>query len=348
MKEEEEQAASPPVTADPAIKLFGRTIPVTAGGSNEPAEAAEDEKSLKSGKQETDLTVTATGTNSVAVATAEDSQGRSNEHKEAEEGGQEVGSQGKNLKKPDKPAPCPRCESLDTKFCYYNNYNINQPRHFCKNCQRYWTAGGTLRNVPVGAGRRKNKHVGLQARNGAMADRSVVATVEADSQESVQQLLPCAGSRISPLKHPQIPRQCPALPALDASSGSSTITSIRQDHGPPDGGPFSFYNGAWPYGFNVGWSGTVPAGSHGVVGTGQLLSGNGMATWNAPPNGIWTGAGVLPWASLLPGMPGSHWVVPPGWGGWTIEFRVIGFFIQLRTCVSWPRIFWDTFGNVMS
>jgi Dof domain, zinc finger len=24
-------------------------------------------------------------------------------------------------------------------------------------CQRYWTAGGTLRNVPVGAGRRKNK-----------------------------------------------------------------------------------------------------------------------------------------------------------------------------------------------
>ncbi len=25
-------------------------------------------------------------------------------------------------------------------------------------CQRYWTAGGTLRNVPVGAGRRKNKN----------------------------------------------------------------------------------------------------------------------------------------------------------------------------------------------
>jgi len=84
------------------------------------------------------------------------------------------------------------------------------------------------------------------------------------------------------------------------------------------GGPFGFYNGAWPYGFNVGWSGTVPAGSHGVVGTGQLLSGNGMATWNTPPNGVWTGAGVLPWTSLLPGMPGSPWVVPPGWGGWTV------------------------------
>ncbi|GER45341.1 Dof zinc finger protein [Striga asiatica] len=61
------------------------------------------------------------------------------------------------LKKPDKILPCPRCNSMDTKFCYFNNYNVNQPRHFCKNCQRYWTAGGSMRNVPVGAGRRKNK-----------------------------------------------------------------------------------------------------------------------------------------------------------------------------------------------
>ncbi|XP_021746891.1 cyclic dof factor 1-like [Chenopodium quinoa] len=62
------------------------------------------------------------------------------------------------LKKPDKIVPCARCSSMDTKFCYYNNYNVNQPRHFCKSCQRYWTAGGSMRNVPVGAGRRKNKN----------------------------------------------------------------------------------------------------------------------------------------------------------------------------------------------
>lgn len=67
-------------------------------------------------------------------------------------------SQEKTLKKPDKILPCPRCNSMDTKFCYYNNYNVNQPRHFCKNCQRYWTAGGTMRNVPIGSGRRKNKN----------------------------------------------------------------------------------------------------------------------------------------------------------------------------------------------
>ncbi|XP_076937021.1 dof zinc finger protein DOF4.1-like [Bidens hawaiensis] len=52
---------------------------------------------------------------------------------------------------------CPRCGSLNTKFCYYNNYNLSQPRHYCKACKRYWTRGGTLRNVPVGGGCRKNK-----------------------------------------------------------------------------------------------------------------------------------------------------------------------------------------------
>ena len=64
-------------------------------------------------------------------------------------------------KRPEKLIPCPRCKSMETKFCYFNNYNINQPRYFCKGCQRYWTAGGALRNVPVGAGRRKNKPPGL-------------------------------------------------------------------------------------------------------------------------------------------------------------------------------------------
>ncbi|WCJ27200.1 Dof-type zinc finger DNA-binding family protein [Euphorbia peplus] len=63
-------------------------------------------------------------------------------------------------KRPDKIIACPRCKSMETKFCYFNNYNVNQPRHFCKGCQRYWTAGGALRNVPVGAGRRKAKPPG--------------------------------------------------------------------------------------------------------------------------------------------------------------------------------------------
>ncbi|KAL5723325.1 hypothetical protein ACHQM5_006736 [Ranunculus cassubicifolius] len=58
---------------------------------------------------------------------------------------------------PNQALKCPRCDSLNTKFCYYNNYNLSQPRHFCKSCRRYWTKGGVLRNVPEGGGCRKNK-----------------------------------------------------------------------------------------------------------------------------------------------------------------------------------------------
>uniref|UniRef100_A0A803LQ11 Dof zinc finger protein n=1 Tax=Chenopodium quinoa TaxID=63459 RepID=A0A803LQ11_CHEQI len=39
---------------------------------------------------------------------------------------------------------CPRCDSTNTKFCYYNNYSLTQPRHFCKACKRYWTRGDDL------------------------------------------------------------------------------------------------------------------------------------------------------------------------------------------------------------
>lgn len=52
---------------------------------------------------------------------------------------------------------CPRCQSTNTKFCYFNNYNMSQPRHFCKTCRRYWTKGGSLRNIPVGGNSRKKR-----------------------------------------------------------------------------------------------------------------------------------------------------------------------------------------------
>ncbi|KAJ0982290.1 hypothetical protein J5N97_010545 [Dioscorea zingiberensis] len=61
------------------------------------------------------------------------------------------------LRPPEQNLKCPRCDSPNTKFCYYNNYSLTQPRHFCKTCRRYWTKGGALRNVPVGGGCRKAK-----------------------------------------------------------------------------------------------------------------------------------------------------------------------------------------------
>ena len=92
---------------------------------------------------------TTTSTNTTSSAAATTTSNSSNNHSE-------------NLR-------CPRCDSSNTKFCYYNNYNLTQPRHFCKTCRRYWTKGGALRNVPIGGGCRKNKN------NATVTSSSVVA-----------------------------------------------------------------------------------------------------------------------------------------------------------------------------
>lgn len=139
---------------DGLIKLFGKTIPVP-----EPVGALSKDlghsgsSSTESGVQE----ITTDPSPQPEVVDAEDP--AVDKGSQLQSGDDEAASEKEKLKKPDKILPCPRCSSMDTKFCYFNNYNINQPRHFCKKCQRYWTAGGAMRNVPVGAGRRKNKNV---------------------------------------------------------------------------------------------------------------------------------------------------------------------------------------------
>ncbi|KAM6548224.1 hypothetical protein CsatB_019900 [Cannabis sativa] len=72
----------------------------------------------------------------------------------------------------DQALKCPRCESTHTKFCYYNNYSLSQPRYFCKTCRRYWTKGGTLRNIPVGGGCRKNKKVSSSSSSSSSKNKS--------------------------------------------------------------------------------------------------------------------------------------------------------------------------------
>ncbi|WOG84463.1 hypothetical protein DCAR_0103646 [Daucus carota subsp. sativus] len=67
------------------------------------------------------------------------------------------GNSQKGACRPAEAPRCPRCDSPNTKFCYYNNYSLSQPRYFCKTCRRYWTKGGALRNIPIGGGCRKNK-----------------------------------------------------------------------------------------------------------------------------------------------------------------------------------------------
>ncbi|TMW96411.1 hypothetical protein EJD97_007388 [Solanum chilense] len=162
---------------DPSIKLFGKTIGMTQQETNcvylhddhttSSPLSIDDEKITLEGEftqsKQVDELVDPTADSSIEPETSsgisddmkmQDADKETLSSKSIEE---EDSSEEKALKKPDKLIPCPRCNSMETKFCYYNNYNVNQPRYFCKNCQRYWTAGGTMRNVPVGSGRRKNK-----------------------------------------------------------------------------------------------------------------------------------------------------------------------------------------------
>ncbi|XP_062202839.1 dof zinc finger protein 3-like isoform X2 [Phragmites australis] len=82
---------------------------------------------------------------------------------------------------------CPRCESTNTKFCYYNNNSILQPRYFCKACRRYWTQGGSLRNVPVGGGCRKSKRSSGSSLSSAS---SLLASSSSSIKMNSQQLVP--------------------------------------------------------------------------------------------------------------------------------------------------------------
>ncbi|KAL2344069.1 hypothetical protein Fmac_005354 [Flemingia macrophylla] len=125
---------------------------------------------------------------------------------------------------------CPRCDSSNTKFCYFNNYSLSQPRHFCKACKRYWTRGGTLRNVPVGGGCRKNKRA--KRPNG---DASAIANS------------PPSSSTPSANSNP------PSKPHIDSLASSSTANHINLNplfYGLPSNGngcdvmnvPFSRFN----------------------------------------------------------------------------------------------------------
>ncbi|GMI72834.1 hypothetical protein HRI_000952700 [Hibiscus trionum] len=90
------------------------------------------------------------------------------------------------------PQKCPRCDSLNTKFCYYNNYSLSQPRYFCKTCRRYWTQGGTLRNVPVGGGCRKGKRSKVSSSGENPRSSQLQTPVQPPQQAQQQTVISCS------------------------------------------------------------------------------------------------------------------------------------------------------------
>lgn len=114
------------------------------------------------------------------------------------------------IPQPEAALKCPRCESTNTKFCYFNNYSLTQPRHFCKTCRRYWTRGGALRNVPVGGGCRRNK------RSKSNRSKSPITTGHQAGSSSTSTVSSNCCNNNDMLNHmpPPPPPQLPFLPSL--------------------------------------------------------------------------------------------------------------------------------------
>ncbi|XP_055804683.1 dof zinc finger protein DOF1.1-like [Solanum dulcamara] len=116
------------------------------------------------------------------------------------------------------PQKCPRCDSNNTKFCYYNNYSLTQPRYFCKTCRRYWTQGGTLRNVPVGGGCRKGKRTMKAGGSGGV-------NISGGSSSS-------AGENSSRSNHHQV-LQPPQIANLSAAAAAAFFSGNNSRSQPP-------------------------------------------------------------------------------------------------------------------
>ncbi|KAL6507420.1 hypothetical protein OROGR_023615 [Orobanche gracilis] len=162
--------------------------------------------------------------------------------------------------------PCPRCDSPNTKFCYYNNYNFSQPRHFCKSCRRYWTRGGTLRDIPIGGGTRKNAK---RCRTGTTSSASVASVFSSTHHDGFRHF-PTAASQL--------------LDPIGADHG--TFTSLLNSH------PGSGFMALGEFGYGVG------------TGLGDMGCAAGRSVWPFPTvveggpsswNGGVSSVGGQPW-----------------------------------------------------
>ncbi|XVE82722.1 hypothetical protein DITRI_Ditri16bG0028900 [Diplodiscus trichospermus] len=205
--------------------------------------------------------------------------------------------------------PCPRCDSTNTKFCYYNNYNFSQPRHFCKSCRRYWTHGGTLRDIPVGGGTRKN------------AKRSRTNTTTTTPHGTIISSTSAAATTTSHSNF-ALPAT-PVLLPLSANQGSFSIG------GESKGGGFSSL-------LNTQGPGFLALGGFGL-GIAPALEDVGFGLGR----GIWPFSGMGDGAATVGGNGGG---AATGMGNtWQFEGGEPGF--VGGDCFSWPDLAISTPGN---
>ncbi|CAL5322480.1 unnamed protein product [Camellia sinensis] len=175
------------------------------------------------------------------------------------------------MPQPEVALKCPRCESTNTKFCYFNNYSLTQPRHFCKTCRRYWTRGGALRSVPVGGGCRRNKKSKRnRSKSPAMNDHRRDAS---SSAAGVTSTTTCTTGMIGHLILPP-PQQLPFLPSLPhLSDYSSTDISLNFPGIQPPVAATGGVNGGIDMEFGIGTN------TGGGGGGGSILSARFAEQW---------------------------------------------------------------------
>ncbi|GMI86557.1 STOMATAL CARPENTER 1 [Hibiscus trionum] len=149
-------------------------------------------------------------------------------------------------RKPEQALKCPRCDSPNTKFCYYNNYSLTQPRHFCKTCRRYWTKGGALRNVPIGGGCRKNKKMNPSSKGYPSAS-------EMGGLKFFHELSPAMDFQLGGLAFPRLnPSPATAIYNRFASFGDGNSASLCLDPSGSSSSLMGFSNYPLPSGNNGG------------------------------------------------------------------------------------------------
>ncbi|KAJ7950349.1 Dof zinc finger protein [Quillaja saponaria] len=187
-----------------------------------------------------------------------------------------------NIPMPEAALKCPRCESTNTKFCYFNNYSLSQPRHFCKTCRRYWTRGGALRSVPVGGGCRRNKR--SKGGNSGSSSKSPVSssdhqtgstnsTNSISSNTGVAAQLPPPLRFMSPL-HPFTAHEF-AAGEMGLNYGFNYGNMISSGSNPMVG-DLNFHIGSGLGGSSGSGGG---GGGGGGGGSGSLLSAAGLENW---------------------------------------------------------------------
>ena len=139
------------------------------------------------------------------------------------------------LPKPDYAVACPRCKSDDTKFCYYNNYNVKQPRFYCKKCCRYWTEGGIVAQRARGRGTEKEEFA--------------QGCTRGDSRLRRATMINSVGGKRA--------RCTPATPAEKGSNRNRTKTARTKRDGSSDGSATEAEQGE---GMNSGYGGRQPSG----------------------------------------------------------------------------------------